>query len=223
MANSRSTGYPGEYRVAKPRKAENGPELPLAEEEEVEEEKYEIAKSRAKALSRNVGSGFGDFGSAVGWFTRPRNHSRNGSHVITPSDRFIFLLAAFVTTGWSAFLNYLAMLNFVPAFRLRAGQPVSMGAVAATVVLSIILFAVEFVIWKGNHSPVEWCVFGIIFAFDIWVNLAGTMNLLAVPRLYWPWEFTPLGDRPDMASCICLVVAVPSAILPEWLWRRARD
>ncbi|HEX2914985.1 MAG TPA: hypothetical protein VH186_29600, partial [Chloroflexia bacterium] len=41
-------------------------------------------------------------------------------------------------------------------------------------------------------------------------------------KLYWPWEFTPGGDRPDMASCICLVVAVPSAILPEWLWRRAR-
>ncbi|HEX2916100.1 MAG TPA: hypothetical protein VH186_35395 [Chloroflexia bacterium] len=191
-----------------------------AEAQEVANEKYEIAKNRAKAVSRN---GVNGIGNAVGWFTRPRSVSRSSAHAVSPSDRFIFLLGALVTTGWSAFLNYLAMLNFVPAFRVNEGQGVSPGAIAATVVLSIILFAVEFVIWKGNHSPVEWCVFGVIFAFDIWVNLIGTMNLLAVTKLYWPWEFTPAGDRPDMASCICLVVAVPSAILPEWLWRRARS
>ncbi|HEX2913216.1 MAG TPA: hypothetical protein VH186_20605 [Chloroflexia bacterium] len=201
-------GNEGQYRVAQPRKpgkavgssaggSAKGQAVAEAEAQEVDNEKYEIAKSRAKSVLRN---GVNGIGSAVGWFTRPRSVSRNSSHAVSPSDRFIFLMGALVTTGWSAFLNYLAMLNFVPAFRVRDGQVVSPGAIAATVVLSIILFVVEFVIWKGNHSPVEWCVFGVIFAFDIWVNLIGTMNLLAVTRLYWPWEFTPGGERPDKAN-----------------------
>ncbi|HEX2910991.1 MAG TPA: hypothetical protein VH186_09305 [Chloroflexia bacterium] len=65
------------------------------------------------------------FGNAVGRFTWPRSISQSSSHAVSPSDRFIFLPGALVTTGWNAFLNYLAMLNFVPAFQEREGQVVS--------------------------------------------------------------------------------------------------
>ena len=109
--------------------------------------------------------------------------------------------------AWGAYLYNRFMQVIFPA--LRNPQPTTERMVAG-IVMTAIFSVIEFFIWKGDHTPIIWLLILVIFAIDIYINVAGHMDLFGVTAINF-----------EIGGGLILLLSIVTAILPEKLITRA--
>lgn len=100
----------------------------------------------------------------------------------------------------------------VPQIQVNEGflANFNFGALALTIVVSLIFMLVEVFVWKGGHSTVVWIIASIFLFLDVYMNIKGCMQLLNTQ------SWGPLDM--DTGGAFVFWIGAGSALLPELFW-----